>query len=182
MRVHHHGRPVRRLGSTRASRKSRGQSLVEFALVFPIAMLILMAVFDVGRAVFVYNGLTNAAREGARLAAVNQDEGLIEDRVTDMTFGNAVSNLGTPNFVRFHREGPNLASPTSNPVCPAGDIAVGCIAIVNAESSWSAITPIVGQVIGPITFRAQSEVPVEFVCPNANIPAYALATSCPKQP
>ena len=62
----------------RASRSfqevARGQALVEFALVFPIAILVLMAVFDVGRAVFVYNGLTNAAREGARLAAVNQDE------------------------------------------------------------------------------------------------------------
>ena len=145
-------------------------------------MLVLMAVFDVGRAVFVYNGLTNAAREGARLAAVNQDEGLIEDRVEAMTFGNGVTNLGTPNIVRFHREGPNFATPTSNPVCPTGDIAVGCIAIVSPESNWSAITPIIGQVIGPITFRAQSEVPVEFVCPNANIPAYALATSCPKQP
>ncbi len=144
-------------------------------------MLILMAVFDVGRAVFVYNGLTNAAREGARLAAVNQDEGLIEDRVTEMTFGNSVTNLGTPNFVRFHREGPK-GTPTSNPVCPTGDIAVGCIAIVSPESNWTAITPILGQVIGPITFRARSEVPVEFVCPNVNITAYASADLCPKQP
>ena len=171
-----------RSGSSRASRKSRGQSLAEFAIVFPIAMLVLMAVFDVGRAVFVYNGLTNAAREGARLAAVNQDEAFIEQRVTSMTFGGGITNLGDPNFVRFHREGPILATPTSNPVCPTGDIAVGCVAIVNAESDWSAITPIIGQIIGPITFTAQSEVPVEFECPNANIPAYALATSCPKQP
>ena len=51
---------------------SAGQALAEFALVFPIAILILLAVFDVGRAVFAYNGLTNAAREGARLAAVTR--------------------------------------------------------------------------------------------------------------
>jgi len=168
--------------SSRTSRKSRGQALVEFALVFPIAVLVLLAVFDVGRAVFIYNGLTNAAREGARLAAVNQDEGLIEDRVTTVTFGGAITNLGDPNFVRFHREGPNLATPTSNPVCPAGDIAVGCVAIVNAESDWTAITPVIGQIIGPITFTARSEIPVEFVCPNVNIVAYATSDLCPKQP
>ena len=90
--------------------------------------------------------------------------------------------MAIPNFVRFHREGPNLATPTSNPVCPAGDIAVGCIAIVNAESDWTAITPVIGQIIGPITFTARSEVPVEFVCPNANIAAYATSDLCPKQP
>ncbi len=165
----------------RRSRLSRrGQSLVEFALVFPIAMILLMAVFDVGRAVFAYNGLTNAAREGARLAAVNQDEGLIEQRVSEMQFATSVTNLGTANFVRFHKDGPNLTTPTSNPVC--SPVIVGCVAIVNAESQWSAITPIIGQIIGPITFTARSEVPVEFVCPNPNIPAYNTSATCPKQP
>jgi hypothetical protein len=171
---------IRTMGPSRAW--DRGQSLVEFALVFPIAMLVLMAVFDVGRAVFVYNGLTNAAREGARLAAVNQDEVMIGQRVTSMTFGSGVTNLSDPDFVRFHREGPNLATPTSNPVCPTGDIAVGCVAIVNAESDWSAITPIIGQIMGPITFTARSEVPVEFVCPNLAIAEYATSDLCPKQP
>jgi hypothetical protein len=161
----------------RASR--RGQALAEFALVFPIAMLLLIAVFDVGRAVFAYNGLTNAAREGARLAAVNQDPALIKQRVQAMTFGTSITNLASPTFVRFHKEGP-ASDPTLNPVCAA--IAVGCVAVVKAESDWSAITPIIGQVIGPITFKSDSEVPVEFVCPNPNIPAYASAASCPRQP
>ncbi len=171
---------MRRPTARRSRPANRGQSLVEFALVFPIAMLLLMAVFDVGRAIFVYNGLTNAAREGARLAAVNQDETLIEERVTTMTFASGITNLGDPDFVRFHREGPDFAAPTSNPPCTP--MAVGCIAIVNAESDWSAITPIIGQVIGPITFTARSEVPVEFVCPNLNITAYATSDLCPKQP
>lgn len=160
----------------------RGQSLVEFALVFPIAILVLMAVFDVGRAVFAYNGLTNAAREGARMAAVNQDPAKIKQRVQAMTFGTGVTNLASANFVRFHRDGPNLTTPTSNPVCPSGTMAIGCVAIVLAESDWRAITPVIGQIIGPITFRAESQVPVEFVCPNPNIPAYASSALCPKQP
>ena len=164
----------------RAVARHRGQSLVEFALVFPLAMLVLLAVFDVGRAVFAYNGLTNAAREGVRLAIVNQDEDLIGDRVTDMTFGTGVSNLGDADLVRFHREGPNLTTPTSNPAC--SPMAVGCVAIVTVESDWTAITPIIGQIIGPITFVGRSELPVEFVCPNPNIAAYASSASCPRQP
>jgi hypothetical protein len=171
---------IRLRGASRASH--RGQSLVEFALVFPIAMLVLMAVFDVGRAVFVYNGLTNAAREGARLAAVNQNEPMIEQRVAAMTFGSGITNLGDPDFVRFHREGPDLDTPTSNPVCPATEMAVGCMAIISAESDWTAITPIIGQLVGPITFTARSEVPVEFVCPNPAITEYLNPTDCPKQP
>jgi Flp pilus assembly protein TadG len=165
----------------RRSRSSRrGQSLVEFALVFPIAIILLMAVFDVGRAVFAFNGLTNAAREGARLAIVNQDEALIEQRITDMTFATGVANVGDPNLVQFHTEGPNLTTPTANPVCAT--MAMGCVAIVTVETDWTAITPVIGQIIGPITFTARSELPVEFVCPNPNIPAYVSSASCPRQP
>ena len=58
-------------------RRSRGQSLAEFALVLPIFLLIVMALFDIGRGVFIYNGLTNAAREAARLAIVNQDKAMV---------------------------------------------------------------------------------------------------------
>jgi Flp pilus assembly protein TadG len=168
----------RRLRGTSASR--RGQSLVEFALVFPIAILLLMAVFDVGRAVFAFNGLTNAAREGARMAIVNQDETMIEQRIEEMTFATGVANAGDPNLVQFHKDGPNATAPTSNPVC--APVSMGCVAIVTVETDWRAITPVIGQIIGPITFTARSELAVEFVCPNPNIPAYVSSASCPKKP
>jgi len=47
-----------------------GQALVEFALVFPVFMLLLFGVIEVGRFVYTDNALSQAAREGARLAAV----------------------------------------------------------------------------------------------------------------
>jgi Flp pilus assembly protein TadG len=153
---------------------------VEFALVFPIVILILLAVFDVGRAVLVYNGLTNAAREGARLAVVNQDKSLVVQRVEDMTFASALSNAADPNdVVSFRKDAPN-ADPMDNAECTT--MATGCIAVVTARSDWTAITPIVGAAIGPINLEARSELPVEFVCPNASIPAYASSASCPRQP
>ncbi len=44
-----------------------GQSMVEFALILPIIVLLLVGVFDLGRAFFSYIAITNAAREGARV-------------------------------------------------------------------------------------------------------------------
>ena len=46
-----------------------GQGLVEIALVLPVFLLILFGILDVGRAVYTNSTLSQAAREGARLAA-----------------------------------------------------------------------------------------------------------------
>jgi hypothetical protein len=46
-----------------------GQGLVEFALVLPVCLLAVIGVFDVGRLVYANSALSQAAREGARLAA-----------------------------------------------------------------------------------------------------------------
>jgi hypothetical protein len=55
----------------RLRRRSRGQALLEFALVFPIFFLLLMFVIVLGLYVFYNQQLENAAREGARYAAVH---------------------------------------------------------------------------------------------------------------
>lgn len=49
-----------------------GQALVEFALVLPILLLLVLGVFEFGRAWHAYQVITDAAREGARLAVVAQ--------------------------------------------------------------------------------------------------------------
>ena len=162
------------------ARRTRGQALTEFAIVFPIAILMILAIFDAGRAVFIYNGLTNAAREGARLAIVNQDKAMVAQRVNETSFGSGISNLADlDDLVSYFRQNPNL-DPTQNSVCTT--MATGCIAVVTARTDWSAITPIIGSIIGPIDFVARSELPIELVCPNAKYAAYATAALCPKQP
>ena len=50
-------------------REQRSQALIEFALVSPVLLLLLFGTIDIGRAVFYYDTLNHAAREGARLAA-----------------------------------------------------------------------------------------------------------------
>jgi Flp pilus assembly protein TadG len=51
-------------------RQQRGQSLVEFALVLPALMLILLSIVQFGIVFKQYITLTDAVREGARKAAV----------------------------------------------------------------------------------------------------------------
>ena len=48
----------------------KGVALVEFAIVGAVAMLMIFAVLEIARAVFVANALTEATRRGARVAAV----------------------------------------------------------------------------------------------------------------
>jgi Flp pilus assembly protein TadG len=50
---------------SRSPRRSRGQSLVEFALILPILMLILLGTIDFGRVLFSWIAVHNAAREAA---------------------------------------------------------------------------------------------------------------------
>lgn len=49
---------------------NRGQALVEFALLLPLVMLLLIGIVEFGRAWQAKQTLTDAAREGARLAVV----------------------------------------------------------------------------------------------------------------
>ena len=53
--------------------RSRGQSLVEFAIILPIMLLFLAAVIDLGRVFYATITLNNAAREGAFQAAQTPD-------------------------------------------------------------------------------------------------------------
>jgi len=55
----------------RIAKERRGQALVEFALVFPMFLLLLFSIISFGLYIFYNQQLTNAAREAARYAAVH---------------------------------------------------------------------------------------------------------------
>jgi len=60
-------------------RDQRGVALVEFALVLPVLMLILMGIFDFGRALNYWNDTNQLAADGARLAAVGRNPDPVPD-------------------------------------------------------------------------------------------------------
>jgi hypothetical protein len=162
-------------------RRIRGQGLVEFALVFPIFIVLLFALFDVGRAVFAYNEITNAAREGARLAMVNQDAPAIAERIHGQSSGTTVDQC--VYFIEADSVFPtcdkNTISPSDQcPIVPK----VGCVAHVEVWTEYAPITPLVSNLIGSMTLTANSEEPIEFVCPNPAILGWDTPLLCPKQP
>lgn len=59
----------------------RGQTLVEFSLVLPVFLLLLFAIADFGRGYYTWLIVTNAAREGARTAAVRADSSTIDTKI-----------------------------------------------------------------------------------------------------
>jgi hypothetical protein len=52
-----------------------GQTLIEFALVLPLLLIVVLGVIDLGRALGYKNDMTNLANQGARAAAVNNCPG-----------------------------------------------------------------------------------------------------------
>ena len=63
-------RPIARI-----VRGGRGQSLVEFALILPVLVILVLGIIDFGMGLRSYISLTNATREGARFAAVGNPAG-----------------------------------------------------------------------------------------------------------
>jgi Flp pilus assembly protein TadG len=55
----------------RFRRDQRGAAMVEFAIIAPLLFALLFGIVDYGRLFFLYNKLTNAVREGARIGAVS---------------------------------------------------------------------------------------------------------------
>src|SRR5690349_19527883 len=113
-----------------SERCSEGQGLVEFALVAPIFLLILLAIFDVGRGVFAYTSVTNAAREGARLAIVNQDKTAVLAKVRQQTsVAESANGDGTDVTVDFRRADAN-GDPIANSTCVDANnyVEIGCLA------------------------------------------------------
>jgi Flp pilus assembly protein TadG len=158
----------------RRRRGGRGQSLVEFALVFPIIMLLIMAFAEIGRAVFAFNTIANAARQGARVAAVNQ--------LADVTECDESRPIEDPYEPHWSMRGcaivaaKTLGITTSNITVayePPPDttldcdptLHVGCIAVVTVSYHYTLTTPFVSWLIAPFTMSQTSEMPIERVFP-----------------
>jgi len=137
-------------------RRSRGQSLVEFALVFPLFVVLLFGFFDVGRLVYVNNAVAQAAREGARWASVAgrvQDATYPANIVTQTENGMVAVPTPTVTVKCFLPTDPSLGTPAA--VCASGDILQ-----ITVTSKVDMVTPVIGQLIGSITVQATSQVVV----------------------
>jgi len=106
----------------RKAPRDRGAAAVEFALLLPLLALLVFGIVDFGRALNAQITLTQAAREGARMAA-----------------------LGEPNVVSSTQAAATGLSPVSVTVtsCPVG-AAAGVNATVKVSYTFTFLTPVGG--------------------------------------
>ncbi len=136
-----------------------GQSLVETALILPVVLILLMGLFDFGRAIFAYNTVAEAARNGARVAIVNQTPADICAVAAQRAVG-----LALPS-------GCVSAGQVGVSISPSGGCtAINCLQSVTVTYQFSPLTPIVSAFTGPITVNSTSTVAVESLCQSGGCP------------
>jgi Flp pilus assembly protein TadG len=118
-------------------RKNDGAAMVEFAIVAPLLFALIFGIIDFGRALFLANNLTSAVREGARLAAVQQDP-------TTAASQTAVQNAVTAYITTF-----GGGAPTTAPTVTLNQVAgqTYSITVTLAGYPFTTITPL-GPVLG----------------------------------
>ena len=77
----------------KSRRKEKGAVAVEMAIVLPLLLLILLGVIEFGRALNVQISLSQAAREGARHAAIHHDKAGLDVQGTALAAAPALSGL-----------------------------------------------------------------------------------------
>ncbi|HWR65931.1 MAG TPA: TadE/TadG family type IV pilus assembly protein [Bellilinea sp.] len=122
-------------------RKSRrGQGLVEFALAFPVFLLIILGIFEFGRLLVIYTSLYGAAREGARYGSAMENIPTcgagIESNAQRIGF-----LAGNLDVTITYDSGPGTPTKSCEP--NGSNIKLGDRVIVTASSPYNSVTGIV---------------------------------------
>ena len=140
------GRRQRRRRIPVPTRQSaRGQGLTEFALVLPVAIMILLVALDFGRVFMGWVSLNNMARIGANQAALNPQawEGSGDGALQAIYFQRMAADAAAIDCV--------LPSPLPPPVFPdpsPNTYALGSRAQVNLACQFALVTPLISNFFG----------------------------------
>jgi Flp pilus assembly protein TadG len=136
------------------ARREEGAAAVEFAIVASLFFMLVFGIIDFGFAFHSWNNAANAAREGARLAAVDANVGEIAQRARDAAVTLDQSKMTVS--VLCSRGGAAFATcPSDKTQWMAGDIVR-----VIVDYQYSMITPVGSFVpgLGPtLNLHSQSE-------------------------
>lgn len=131
----------------------RGQTLVEFALILPIFVLVLFGILDFSRAVYAHHTINNAAREAVRIAIVDQNTAVIEAEAIKQSVALGITNADVDvGFLSgtYADTAPCNATPR-----------MGCVAEIAVNYTYTAVTPIIGQLVGSIQMVGSTRQPIE---------------------
>lgn len=134
-------------------RSERGQALVEFSVAFIVFATMLFAVVDFGRGIYAFNGVSQAAREIARVASVHPGTTLgvsTEVAAVVATQKGLVPGLGTPTFTCVDSAGA--------PASPCNYATDSVKVVVTAP--FRGVTPAVS-IFGQFTLQGTSSVQIQ---------------------
>ncbi len=120
-------------------RRERGQALVEFSLSIVIFLVLMMAIVDLGRGIYMFNGVSEAAREIARVASVHPGTTFGGPELTAVvsTQKGLIPNLGNPTYSCVAIDGtPGLDFEGK---CPRG-----AQVTVSITAPYRPVTPVMG--------------------------------------
>ena len=131
--------------------RERGSAMVEAAITIPLLLVLMVGIFEVGRAYQTWQVLTNAAREGARMAVTpsgtaDNTTALVRQYMADGQLSNsATANVSVNKGASINVNG--------NPVSAS-------LVTVDYPFNFIMLQPVVRLVVsgatvgGPITMRA----------------------------
>ncbi|HEY7659831.1 MAG TPA: TadE/TadG family type IV pilus assembly protein [Actinomycetota bacterium] len=121
-----------------------GAVAVEFALILPLLLMLVLGIIEFGFGYHAWDSTQNGAREGARLAAVEPNIVLIEDRVRGSSGFLDQANLSVTITCRKF-DGASFGT-----CAPGQDWDEGDIVRVQVDYAYDYITPLPGFVgLGP---------------------------------
>jgi len=136
------------------TRSERGQALVEFGFAIMIFLTIFIAMLDLARGVFMYNGVSQAAREIARETSVHSGAGLLgaspEAQTALAVQQSLVPGLGTPTY-----ECVDIAGAVQFDTCLPGDWVR-----VTATTQFYPVLPFL-TAMGPFHFSSVSSAEIQ---------------------
>ena len=138
----------------RSERRSPGQALVEFAVAITVFLLLMMAIVDFGRGIYMYNGVSQAAREIARTTSVHPGAplGASTNAIDTLTVQRRlVPALEDPSFSCISTETFAVVSRA----CVPGDLVR-----VEITASFEPLTPLLGA-FGPFDLKGSSTVELQ---------------------
>jgi Flp pilus assembly protein TadG len=139
----------------------RGQALVEFALVFPLFLLLLFGLIEVGRFVYVNNAFNEAAREAARFGSVEQWRYACPKDAKSLTRRSCTEQVARDRMAGAPAAFQVVAE-CSTSECRANDLlTVTIFTNASGPDAYRFLTPIVGQLIGAPVVSGQAQVVVQ---------------------
>ncbi len=139
-----------------------GVALVEFALVVPVLILLLVGILDTGRAINAYVTISNASREGAHYVALNPTAAPSAVRSSAVVpHAQQLDAAGIAVSVTYNNNVTSSACPAATTTPPPVSSPPATIPVrVDVTYPWSAATFFIGQFFGggSRTFCASSTV------------------------